>query len=308
MKWGVTMGAYWVTVLDVTIPILLTVLAGAAIGRWRRVDTRSVADVAMYVLAPGLVLHALVGGEAGGEALAVAEFTLVDLAALWVISAATGRLLRFTQAQRAALALTTLFSNAVNYGLPVCLLAFGQTGYRQAALYVVGQSFLLFSLGVYLASAGTRGPAAALAEVRRTPVIYAALAAAGMAALGWHWPGGLDSALGLLADAYPALALMVLGLQLSKTDWRQGLTGLPLWTGVALRLFAAPFVAKAVLWALDIHGTLASVLFVEAAMPAAVNAAVFVEQFGGERSQVAMTVAVTTAISFFTLPWLVNAS
>ncbi|MCL6515458.1 AEC family transporter [Alicyclobacillus sp.] len=302
------MGAYWATLLDVTIPILLAVFAGGLLGRLRPVNTQSVADVAMYILAPALVLHALVGGDTGRDALDVAAFTLVDLAGLWILTALTGRILRFTKAQRAGLMLTTLFSNAVNYGLPVCLLAFGQTGYRQAALYVVGQSFLLFSLGVYLASAGTRGPGAALAEVRKTPVIYAAVAAAALAAWGVHWPGGIDSALGMLADAYPALALMVLGLQLARTDWRQGLRSTPLWVGILLRLIAAPLIAKGALWVLGIHGTLASVLFVEASMPAPVNAAVFVEQFGGERSQVAMTVAITTAVSFLILPWLVNAS
>ncbi|MDI3327960.1 MAG: AEC family transporter [Alicyclobacillaceae bacterium] len=302
------MSEYGQVATTVSIPILLAILGGALLDRFRGVDTRSLADVGLYIMAPSLVLFALTDVSGGPEdAAAVAAFTLLNVALLWGMGEAAGRLARLPKEALSALVLTTVFGNSNNYGLPVVLLAFGAEGFSKAALYVAGQVLLMYTLGIFLASRATHAGRGAWREVFHTPVVYAAVAGAGMAWLGWRWPEGLDNALRLLGMAYPAVVLMILGVQLGRAKWR-GIGRRDLWLAVGLRLAGGPAAAFLCVYLLDLHGLMASVLFVEASMPAAVNAAVLAEQFGGDRDLAAQTVAVTTAASFVLLPLLVVAA
>ncbi|MDI3257989.1 MAG: AEC family transporter [Kyrpidia sp.] len=299
------MSGYLSTVAGVSLPIVLAVLGGAWLDRRRRLETRSLADVSLYLLAPSLVLFALAEGAGGtGEVGAILGFTALDTGLMWLVAEAIGKLSGMSRAGRSALSMTSIFGNSNNYGLPVVLLAYGTAGFSRAAVYVVGQILLMYTLGIYLASRATAGGIGAWRAIFRMPVLYAAIIGGAMAVIGWRWPKGLDEALHLLGNAYPAVVLLILGAQLGRADWR-GIGRKDLWLAVLLRLGAAPAAAFFCLWALHIRGLLGSVLFVEASMPAAVNVAVLVEQFGGDRDLVAKTVAVTTAASFVLLPLFV---
>ncbi|MBE3551956.1 MAG: AEC family transporter [Kyrpidia tusciae] len=296
------MSGYLSTMVEVSLPILLAVLGGAWLDRSRRLDTRSLAEVSLYLLAPSLVLFALPEGSGGGgEIGAIAAFTLLNTGLMWLVGEGAGRWLGLGRAGRSALSMTSVFGNSNNYGLPVVLLAYGTAGFSRAAVYVVGQILLMYTLGIYLASRATAGGKGTWQAVFRMPVLYAAVVGGAVAFLGLGWPKGVNEALHLLGNAYPAVVLLILGVQLGRANWR-GIGGKELWMAILIRLVGAPAVAFFCLWILHIDGLLASVLFVEASMPAAVNTAVLVEQFGGDRELVAKTVAVTTAASFVLLP------
>ncbi|MBX6394267.1 MAG: AEC family transporter [Alicyclobacillaceae bacterium] len=296
------MVGYLNTIVTVSVPIVLAVLGGAWLDRRKGIDTRSLADISLYLLAPSLVLFALAEGPGGaGELWTIVGFTALHTAIMWLVAEMAGRLAGFSRTTRSALSMTSVFGNSNNYGLPVVLLAYGTPGFSKAAVYVVGQILLMYTLGIYLASRAAASGWGAWRTVLRIPVLYAALAGGGMAVLGWHWPKGLDEALHMLGTAYPALVLLILGVQLARADWKGFRRG-DLWLAVFLRLVIAPAAAFLCLSVLHIGGLLAAVLFVEASMPAAVNTSVLVEQFGGDRDLVAKTVAVTTVASFLLLP------
>ncbi|UOF92444.1 AEC family transporter [Fodinisporobacter ferrooxydans] len=296
------MGAYWNTAMTVTLPIVIAVLSGGLLQKYRNIQTKTLVDVSLYVLAPSLILYALVDGSGSiSRILSVLGFTLVDMGILWCISIVVGKVGRFDSSTRASITLTTVFSNCVNYGLPVTLLAFGTNGFSMAAIYIIPQIVLVNSLGIYIASNSSKSPLSSLVEVVKMPVVYASVAGIAMFAAHGHWPKGLDNSFHVLGDGYSAIVLLVLGAQLAKANWRD-FKRTDLWLAVGLRLVIAPIVAKLTLVLLGIHGLLGSVLFVEASMPAAANAAIMIERFGGNKRLVAMTVAVTTTISFFILP------
>jgi predicted permease len=52
--------------------------------------------------------------------------------------------------------------------------------------------------------------------------------------------------------------------------------------------------------------SMASVLLVQSSMPAAINNAVLVEKYGGDKELVTLTIAITTMISFLTLPLFIS--
>ncbi|RYM04972.1 AEC family transporter [Sporolactobacillus sp. THM7-7] len=299
------MYAYFHLLIGITLPIILICACGIWLEQRRSVDTKLLADISLYILAPALILSALTGSRLRGEnVLSVLYFTVIMTALCWGLAAVAGKLARFSEGTTRALTLTTLFSNSNNYGLPVLLLAFGHPGFVLGTIYVVGQIILVNVLGMYIASRENMNGKQALKNIFQSPLIYAALIGIVLSLLYLRLPLGINSAVQLLGHAYPVLVLLILGIQLRRTSF-SGLRRLDVWLGVFLRLLIVPVLAKLVLVVLGIHGTLASVLFVEASMPAAINTVTLVEKFDGDKQLVSLIVSITTVLSFIYLPALI---
>lgn len=300
------MGSYWNLMATVSLPIFMACVGGLTLSRFKRVDTRSLTDVSLFVLAPGMIIVALTGSTAEPQAfLLVGAFILIHTS----LSAGTGwivaQLLRCTPESRAGLILTSSFGNAVNYGLPVLMLAYGKAGVALGATYVIMQVVLVNTLGMYIASRSQVSPRRAAGNVARAPLIYACIVGLLLYATHASIPKGIQSGLTLVGDAYPAIVLMILGIQIGRLQSR-GLKRKVVWAAVLIRMIAVPMFAKVTLIALGVHGLLASVLFVQSSMPAAINTSVLTEKYDGDKEQVALTVTFTTLLSFLYLPLLIG--
>ncbi|MCL6445446.1 MAG: AEC family transporter [Alicyclobacillus sp.] len=287
-----------------TVPILFVCICGGWLARREPMETKSLVNVSQYLLAPALVLATLPSAHLEvAYMLQIIEFTAIMTALGWALVATVVRLFRLDTLTGRTLMLTTIFSNCNNYGLPVLLLAFGARGFALGTMYVVGQIILVNVLGTYIASSASDGGRSGAGEVIRSPLLYACTLAVILGVLHQPLPGGLRSAVKLLSDAYAAVVLLVLGIQLGRTRWSE-LCRKDIWLGVVLRIVIVPALSKLVLWALRIHGLPASVLFIEASMPADVNAVALADKYGLASVWVSMVVAVTTALSFLYLPLL----
>lgn len=302
------MQQYGHLLLTITLPILIVCLCGAVIQQKRPIQSKTLADVSLYVLSPALILTALTESNiTGSDVMHVLWFTIIMTVLSWVIGTVVGKLAQFPAQTAQALVLTTLFSNCNNYGLPLLLMAFGKSGFTLGSTYVVGQIISVNVLGMYIASRSNGNAKQALLQVAKSPLIYAAFVGAVLYILGLRLPNGIDSAAKLLGDAYPAIVLLILGVQLRKTNLR-GLKRKDIWIGVVLRILVIPLLAKLVIFILGIHGLLASVLFIEISMPAAINTIVLVERYDGDSQFVSLVVSVTTLLSFLYLPLLIALS
>ena len=291
----------------ITVPILIVCVAGALVARYQPVETKSLSTVALYLLAPALILSALPSANLRGDhVVQIVLFTAVMTALCWLAATAAGRLFRLDRATSRALMLTTIFSNSNNYGLPVLLLAFGTQGFALGTLYVILQILLVNTLGVSIAASGRSGESGWRALLR-APLLYASALGLVLAILHQPLPGGISTAAKLLGDAYAAVVLLILGMRLGHTRWL-GAWRKDVWLGVALRVVMVPVAARLLLLALGIHGLLASVLFVEASMPAAVNTVALASRYGVAEEWTSMVVAITTALSFVYLPLVIAIS
>lgn len=291
---------------NVVFPIFITSGAGMLLQKLRRVDVMSLVDVSLYVLAPSLVFISIDESKQNVSGITdVALFTLLHTLLCWGAAQLTATLWKMNQNERGTLSLTTIFGNANNYGLPVLLLAYGGAGFSVGINYVIVQIILVNSLGLYIASRSSVTAREAMQKIVKTPLIYAVLVGVLCFSAGITMPKGVSSAMHLMGNAYAAVVLIILGIQLRKTNWR-GIWQWKIWAGVGLRVLVVPLLAKLCLVGLGINGLLSSVLFVQASMPAAVNATVLVEKYGGDKEMVTLTIAVTTLISFFTLPYFIH--
>lgn len=301
--------AVFSTLGQVIVPIAIPVLLGWILRKYQKLDTRPLMAITLYVLVPALVFDALMKAELNpgmiGNTLA---FSMLNLLVMWLIAYLWARLLRLSAPDRAGLTMIATFTNSVNYGIPLILMAFGQTGMDYAAVYVIMGMILMNTVGVYIAARAHFSIRDAVVSVFKLPAIYAVAAAAILKPLNVQIPSGLETGISMLATALPPLVLMVLGAQMAGVTRGEPDSGSrrTFWSGLAVRMLVAPLVAALILWVLGIEGTQFMVLLILASMPVAVNAVVLAENFDASPKVLAKCILWTTLASFIVLPIVIG--
>jgi len=291
--------------ISAVLPIALVALAGFGMGRVFELDMPTLARINIYAMVPALVLSSLAETTLKLEsAIALLIAFVLNTFLLYLLAFASGRLLRLPNDERKSLIATTMFANVGNMGLPFVLFALGEAGLERAIVYLVGSSLMVASVfPVILKGAGIR---AGLWFTLKLPVFWAALLGILVQAFGVSFPAAIARGISLLGSGVIPLALLTLGIQLSRTKLVFGRYEL---FGAFLRLIISPLLAYGIGQGLGLRGLDLQVLVVQAAMPVAVNSLIWVTELGGDTVRVARTIVLSTLFSFFTLPtvlWLTN--
>ena len=271
----------WATVVAFFVPVTGMMLAVYAAGRWRR-GARSRTDLA--------------AGERHHTDLAAGE------------RAAAAPTVR---------AISVVFGNSVQVGIPVVTALFGEAGLGIHIALVSLHALVLLSMLTVLVELdlarerATHDASAGLwrtlrSTVRNTvvhPVVLPVLAGGLYNATGWPLPGPLDETLQLLGTAVAPLCLVLIGITLAYTAGAtvrgavRGALGITL-----LKLLALPALVLAVAhWGFGLNGLPLQVAVLMAALPTGSNALIFAQRY---RSQEAET---TTAIVLSTLGFVLTA-
>lgn len=289
----------------VSIPILLACFLGYLYQKYKSPDAKVLADLSLFVLSPCLIVSALSGSDLNSSSFVhIALFTVIQTLLCWMASLVVGKLFRFNAPSLRAMELTTIFANSNNYGLPLLLLAFGNAGFAIGVTNVVLHIVLVNTLGLYIASRSSFSPQQAAAKMVRNPLIYATVVGLALYLFQIPLPKSLNTGLGLIGGAYAAIVLLMLGMQLKKTNWRTSMRR-ELWISIMMRIAGVPLLSLLTIHLLGLHGLEASVLFVQSSMPSAINSVVLMEKYGGDQELVSVNVAMTTAASFLYLPVLI---
>jgi predicted permease len=287
----------------VILPVFLIIVLGYLLERRLSLDMQSVSRVIFYALGPCLVFSSTATSAVSGTDIwRIVSFVLLTTLAMGLLSWAVARTLRFSRAMESAFLLTTLFVNAGNYGLPVNLFAFGQTGLERAAIFFTVSALLTSSIGVYLASRGQASGLDALRNVLKVPIVYGALAGFIVNLAAITVPEPVAKAVDLVGGASVPLMLLLVGMQLAKTSLAGELKAIGLATFV--RLVAAPAVALVLAAWLGLTGVTRQACVTEASMPTAVTAIILATEFEAGPQFVAGVVFVSTLVSVITLTLL----
>jgi hypothetical protein len=293
----------------VFLPISFPIVAGALLRKLQGLETKSLSVIALYILGPGLIFNALYKAELSyGDIYKTLAFSVLNLGVLWGISVLFARIFCLSNEERSGLTLASVFTNSVNYGLPLVLLAFGKIGLDKASVYVIIQTLIVNTLGIYFAARSHFTIRQAVGSIFKMPTIYAAAAALLLRLFHTGLPGVVDQGVIMLANAYSPVVLCILGAQmmsmrsaaLPRTNQKA------LYIGLIVRLLAAPFIALAILYALGVKGVLYAVLMILASMPSAVNSVMLAEQFHSAPKLVSKCILWSTLASFILLPILIR--
>ncbi len=291
--------------VSAVLPIALVALCGVWVGRSFLLDIRTLTRLNIYVLLPALVLTGVYGSslDVSITVRIVAGF-LLNCGVLYGIAIALAKKLKLPTDTQKSLVATTLLANTGNIGLPFILFALGEAALERAIVYLITSAIFIASVGpVFLKGQGIR---AGLKITLSLPVFWATLAGIGLQSLMWQVPLAIDRALTLMADCAIPIALLTLGIQLSRIPIKIGQYEL---IAAALRLIVSPLTAYGIGQALGLEGLDLAVLVMQSSMPVAVNTLIWVTEFGGDTVRVARTIVLSTVLSFATLPtvlWLVT--
>jgi predicted permease len=229
----------------------------------------------------------------------MATFAAVSILLMGLITALTSRLLRLERSLMVALLITVMFANAGNYGLSLSLFAFGEDAVAHSSIYFVTSAFLVYTLGVVLASWGNSDLKTALIGVFKVPVIYAVVFALIYNWLDWQLPLPLDRTVNLLSEAAIPVMIVLLGIQLynakiSRDFYSVGLSNI-------LRLVVSPALAVAIAGLFNLQGAAYQAGVVESAVPTAVLTTVLATEYDLDAAFVTTTVVTSTLLSPLTL-------
>ncbi len=297
------------TLFKVIVPLIIPVTAGVLLVRFKGLETKHLLTVILYFLFPCLVFNTLFTAQVSfGDFYKTALFSLLNLILLWAAANITGKFLRLPAQKVAGLTLVSTLTNSINYGLPLVLLAFGQTGLDKASVFVIIQMIIVNTAGVFFAARSSFSIKSAVKSVFSFPAIYAALLAIILRTFELHIPSEIETGIDMVAKAYSPVVLVILGAQMAgvKKTRLDRESQKAFWSGMIIRMILSPLIALLVLYVLDVSGILLSVLFILASMPVAVNAVIFAEKFDASAPIVSKCILWTTLGSFIVLPVLIE--
>lgn len=281
-------------------PILLAAAAGFLISKWLNLNPRTLSQLIFYIFSPCLVFILLATSELDGQDIVrTVTFAILMTLLMGVLAWGFGRALRLDRRLLAAVLIATLFMNAGNYGLPLTQFAFGEAALAHASLFFVCTSLLINSLGIVIASSGSRGLLASIKGLLKFPATYALILGVLFNITGWQLPTPIHRSVELMADASIPAMLILLGMQFTKMRWDGQPRALALVTG--LRLVIAPLLAFGLARLMGAQGAAQQALVIESAMPTAVMTTVLATEFDIYPSFITTTVFATTLLSPFTL-------
>ena len=286
------------TLLPAVLPVGLIILIGFVVGRTLPLQRSTLSQLALYVLSPALVIDSLYRTELSlnssiGLLIGFAITSVLIYLAVWAI----GKLFKLPVTLTRGITAVVMFPNNGNMGLPVATFALGAAGLDRAIVYMIGSSFLMFCFGPAMIRG--KGIVAGFKLTLKLPLIWAILFGLGLRWSSVEIPWQLDRGIQQLGAAAIPIALILLGIQLSESNFKPKIREII--TAIA-RLLIAPTVAYFIGRLLQLELLSLQVLVLQSAMPTAVNSFVIVSEFGGDKDLVARAIVTSTIMSFITLP------
>lgn len=275
-------------ILGIILPVFFIIALGYAYARMRgegvRADMGAVNRVSMDVLCPLLVLSALAAKDfdlahSGMLILAGVLISLGSGLLAWPVARLFGYDVR-------SFVPPMMYNNCGNMGLPLAVLAFGQSGLPAAVALFMACNLIYFSVGIKIIESG-RAQRTPAWKFLVSPMMLSMVAGMGFAVFRIDLPAPLMQALKMLGEACIPIMLFSLGvrmLDVSFKSWRIGLVG------AIVCPLAGLIVARLLDGVLPLSVTQRGQMYLFAALPPAIFCFMVAEQYRQEPDKVASIV------------------
>jgi len=293
----------------IVFPVFVLIGFGVLMDRLFTIDVQTLSKFNFYLLLPALLFVAILRSDLDPTMFAtIVGFTILHHLLMLGVGWGIFSIARYRQ-RRPVLVLGSMYYNAGNYGLPLVGLAFGPQALSVAAIILMTQNLFGFILGLWLIGDEDQTWRDVVRNFLTVPSLYTIAAALLFSAFDLQLPQPLAVPVEHLANALIPMALLMLGVQLSRGK----ITGR--FADVAavsvVRLIGSPLVAIALVavWAALISPTIlafAPVLVLVAAVPVAVTVYVLSIEYERNPNLASQMIFWTTLLSAFTVTgWLI---
>ncbi|ESQ13602.1 MAG: hypothetical protein N838_14560 [Thiohalocapsa sp. PB-PSB1] len=279
-------------IINIVLPVYGIVLVGFLYARRHAPDLSAANRLNLDVFTPALLFDVLSAKDFRlTEYLDLAFAGSLILLGSGLIAWAASRPLRI---EPRTLVPPMMFLNSGNMGLPLAVLAFGESALPAAVVLFMVENLLHFTLGVRILDPGAR-----LIGMLRMPLILACLLGIAASLTGFRPPSAVAEGIHLLGQIAIPLMLFALGARLTDADlthWRAGLIG------ALLRPVSGLLLVLPLLWLLPLDGNLPALLTLFAVLPPAVLNYMFAERYRQQPEVVAAIVIWGNMASLAVIP------
>lgn len=288
--------------LDVIIPILILMLVGVILQRKFQFDLKQLSTLITYCLMPAAVFVNIYNISIEPDLFfQIIYYVTIYSLSLIIISHIISKLLKLDRGESAALKNSISLMNSGNYGLPVSQLVFSHNplGFSIQVFILIFQNLLTYSYGVYNLLSATKTIGGIIQSFLRLPVFHALLLGLLFQAFSIPIPKSVMIPLEQLSNGFVAIALLLLGAQLSNIKlhfFHRVIT----WSLIG-RLLIGPLLALAVIFLLNIDGVVAQSLFIASSFPTSRNTSTIAMEYQIKPELHAQIVLFSTLFSIITV-------
>ncbi|WP_436894285.1 AEC family transporter [Staphylococcus gallinarum] len=296
-------------ILEVLVPILLLILLGVVLQIKFEFDLRQFSALITYCLMPASVFVNILNVNIKADVLLQIIYYVVLYSIILIIfSHIICKFLKLNPGQDAALKNSISLMNSGNYGLPVSNLIFSHNpiGVSIQVFILIFQNLLTYTYGIYNILSTTKTFKEIIISFLRLPVFHALILGIIFNYFKLSLPKPILLPLNHLADAFIAIALIVLGAQLAKIKinfFQRVIT----WSLVG-RLIVGPALSLALIYLLHIDGIVAQSLFIASSFPTSRNTSTIAMEYKVEPELHAQIVLFSTLLSAITVTTVIYLS
>ncbi len=286
---------------QVILPIFIIIGVGYFFEKVKSPDFKSVSNLTLYFLTPCLIFEGLLKSHENISAFvpkAIFFMVLITIS-LWILSSIAGYFFKLDLMEKSALSLATIMMNTGNFGIPLIMFAFGDKGLTYAIIILVMFTFPLGTLAVFIASRGKSSVKKSLLEIVKVPLFHSIVLAVLFKYFNWHIPDLLMKPLILMGEAAIPMLLILLGMQLARTDLKTNFK--PIFASCFIRLIISPVIALLLCYFLHIQGMPAKILIIQTSTPSAIIPLLYSINYNTRPDIVAGTIFFSTIFSALTL-------
>lgn len=290
--------------ITILLPVFAIFLLGYAGQKKFRLDLKGISTISMYLMSPFLVFRTFYQTEFHADYFYMILFSLLMCFSIIAVIYIIAILKKYSQEETCGMILASAFMNSGNYGIPVVLMLFGETGVDYAIVLMVNQSLLVSTIGIYIAAKGSpegNGAKTALQSVFRMPMLYGAVLGVLFQMLNISLSAPVYAMVDLIAGAAIPTIMILLGMQLANISVQQ-LEKRKVSLSLSLKLAISPLLAYGITLFLPVDPLLKQIMIIIAAMPTAANTTMLALQYNTRPEFVSSATFLSTLLSIATLP------
>lgn len=299
--------------------IMIMVAMGAAIERKGWITEESIQLISRlvnFVCLPTYMCSTMLANFNHDQLVAMASgITVPMLAQLAALAVAKliAKLMRVSREHEGIFTICICLSNTIFIGLPLCVALFGDRAIPYIMLYYMATTVIFWTLGVQqiASSAGEETAMFSMATVKKiaSPPLFGFITGSIMVFLGLKLPQPVFSAFRYVGSMTTPLAMLFIGIAMSKTEWSQFRISLELIVAMLARYFICPLIVMTLLPFFHLPEMMGKVFIIMAALPAMANISVVAKAYDGDYKYAAMLTAVSTGLAVIVVPfymWFIN--
>lgn len=300
----------WDVVASV-LPVYFLILAGAVLRRLevvRQEHDEGIMRVVYSVMVPCYMLDKMLGSEALRSGTAVASAIALGFGLIVcgiAIAFVAGRVLGLEKGT--GMRTFALSAGTQNFGftaVPVVEILWSTGALAVLFVHNIGVELAMWSVGVMI----MRGERSIHWKKLLNGPVFAVVVGLTLVALGWdrYFIGAPRKAMSMIGVGAFPVGVFITGCMIMDLVGAERPTLKIILGSCVVKLLLAPVAFLVAAKYLPIATELRQVLVVQAAMPAAMTPIILARMYGGRPAVAVQIVVFTTALSLFTLPWIIS--